>query len=398
VDRFKKFVKRNVYVFFSFVIFTTSLLFTGIVLLVFSVAPSVKETSVGHIYIGNIKSSSYETVLNNEINTWKRNTVYLFKYQDYVFELDTDIFVFDSEQTVQNIKENQKNVAYFSIEETQKQLIYNEMEKVFTTSIMESINFEELILQVREDLGKLIHVKTYQLFHHFLDSSSYVVLSEVIIQNVELSDVTQIVENIDDFLIKKKSRFSLLRLLQDTNLNNDQLSIVASGLLKLAHKTSLTGFVFQQNNQLPNWAEQGMNVRILRVNQYDLTFFNHQEYDYQVLIEQVDSNSIKMSLLGYPSIHSYDFSSIIKTSIPFEIIYIEDDSIDVNTPNVEIIDREDSIIYRSLVQEGREGSVIFYLRTTLFLNKEPETIKIFDEQYKALPRVYHEHTIMKEVD
>jgi hypothetical protein len=208
-------------------------------------------------------------------------------------------------------------------------------------------------------------------------------------------DVDQIIEKISSIEIPKQRRFSLLEQIDDLGLTNEQMSIIASGLQGVIVNTHFNGFIFEQNIETPSWASPGQDVRILRVNRFDFTFFNSLDYGFSLEIEEVNNNTLSFSLLGIPYITTYTSEFVVQATIPYQTIYIDNDTINELTPGVIITETDEEFIYRVLIQSGINGEVIFYNRTTTVTGSAPVTIKLFDEQYLPVDEIYHEHIVEK---
>jgi len=51
--------------------------------------------------------------------------------------------------------------------------------------------------------------------------------------------------------------------------------------------------------------------------------------------------------------------------------------------------------YHLLLQDGSDGKIISYMRTTTTLNGTPVTVKLYDEMYDAINMIYEENIVDK---
>lgn len=388
-------LKKNVYLVTTTVIFIFSVIFASAIFIGLEVVGEINRTSVGFVYLGNKTETQYENILNSEIQTWKRNAVYTVYFQEYRFEIDLDYFSFDTEKTLSMLRKNVNNKAYFAISDVSKTELLTDFYNQYTDSIIDEFDSDLFISEILKDMQLLYVKKDYQL-QDFLSTDLYnYVIDIAIIDQITPVDVNQILNKVTSFTIPKSSRFSLLNTLSSYQLTNTQLSIIASGLQGILDVTSMSGFMYEQNRELPIWADYGTNVRILQVNRYDFTFFNHLNYHLRVLIEQIDATTLSFSLVGYPFVTQYQSISELQIVIPFPTVIINDDSIATH-PDVVITDTETETTYRLKTQDGVDGFVIFYYRIVTEMNREPMTYRIYDEQYLPISEIIYEYVVLKE--
>jgi len=103
-------------------------------------------------------------------------------------------------------------------------------------------------------------------------------------------------------------------------------------------------------------------------------------------------------LLGYPFLTDYQGTIVQATVIPFDIVFVADDSLTAATPEVQIIDNVDDTTYRLLVQTGSDGAIYFGIRTETPPGGIPVETRIFAEQYLPANETYRENIVPKDGD
>jgi len=238
-------------------------------------------------------------------------------------------------------------------------------------------------------------LKTYQLREYLDISLSESLIKQVQLSNINPDDVQMIITEVNSLTINANSHFSLLDQFENTSLTNEQLSIIASGLEKVILETSFTGLSRYYYTVMPLWAEKGANVRILKVNHFDFTFFNNEEYTYEVLISENSESSLEFTLIGYPFISSYEIQVDDDTLIPYEIDIIDDDTLDALTEGVSIYETDTEIIYSLVVQVGVNGNQVIYHRTTQMLDGSSSTVYLFSENRLPVVEIIHQNIVSK---
>jgi len=381
----------------TLIVLVLSIAFAGFILAVFSIGNTVDQTSVGFIYLGNYDEDQYDTRLSREIDLWKVTADYRIEYQDYTYLVDLSMIDFDSDATISNLVKDRENKAYFNLSIDNIVTLEDEIMTQFTTSVTSTFNIELFTSDLMNDVSALKNRKIYDLTDYLEPNVSATTLDQAEVTSISSPDVLSIIAQVSSIYIGANQRFSLLNQLGDLPLTNEQLSIIASGIQAVTMNTNFNGFIFEQNYTLPTWASSGMNVRILRVNQFDFTFFNDFSFNYQILIEQVDATTLSFSLLGYPLITAYETTPVFQVSIPFQTIYIVNEDINELTENVIITETDTEYIYHVLIQTGVAGHVTFYMRTETRLGELGDSIKLFDEESLPTPEIYYENIVDKEV-
>ncbi len=398
MHQIKKYISRNTYVFLTTMALVFSLVFALVIYLFFGMTQTIDQTSVGHIYLGNQPEARHDEILNREINLWIEQADYRLVYQDYTYDLDLSHFTYDGEETLLRLVANERNVAFFELDVAAKAALSAELDAYFTDTFMAMIDIDRLFSDIQDAMGQLLTIKHFRLYDYFLEDQSRHLLGNVILTNLTEADVDAIIDQTETFAIRGNARFSLLTVQSGTTLDNDQLSIIASGLLHLIGPTHLSGIITQNQQTVPVYGDVGMNVRILRINQYDLTFFNTYDYPLTVDMVKVNATTLEMRLLGYPYLTTYTVTMSVMSTLPFVTTTVFDGTLGPTTPGVDIIEDDDTITYRVLTQTGVDGQYLYFFRTIDRLHDDAVTVKIHEELYWPQPTIYRERIVDKEDD
>ncbi|PKK96438.1 MAG: hypothetical protein CVV58_06350 [Tenericutes bacterium HGW-Tenericutes-3] len=391
-------IKRNIYLVVSILVFASSIAFAASTMGVLGIGNNNDDTSVGYIYLGGLDESDYESVLNQKVSLWQSEATYVVVFQGYTYEINLDLFQFDISSTLSNLETGVKNQAYFTITEDNKNLLVDQLNISFTNEIIVGFDVESFVSHVLNDMGSLKTFKTYLLKDFLPETLPTHSMNMALVSNLSSDFVNAIVsESVYEISIEPKTRFSLLETFKDSTFTNEQLSIIASAMQKLLRNSPMTNYTFEQYPIMPTWAEAGMNVRILSVNQFDFSFYNPLEYSLTITVYKESDNELLFTLDSYPFISTFSSSTTILTSIPFQDLNFEDESVNEFTANVEIWDETtEDITYRVLVTPGVNGSIIAYTRTETLLSGETETITLYEEETMAVNAVYHYYTYLKD--
>ncbi len=388
--------KRNIYFMISIITLFIAIVFAATMFFVNDISNPPSSTTLGSIYLGAYEKDQYEGIVNAEINSYLDDAVYQISYQNSIYNIDLSLFDFNFELTMSSIVDNQENHAYFSISETNLTDLASQLELNFSSRVSDVIQLDDLVEQITQDMGNMISLKQYQLADYFTTDSDLTSLNESVINQVNNLDVAKIIEIVEQITIEPHSRYSILEHLGALDLTNEQLSIISTGILKVIVKSHMNGFIFHTNPELPMWAATGYNVRVLKVNQYDFSFYNSFEYTYQIDIEQIGLTSLRFTLSGVPFVDVYDVIVEDKVVIPRDTIYYENEDLNEFTPDITIIDTALDTTYLLLLEAGYDGNIYYINRTVTDAFGTITQYKIYEEQYNAQPDIYDRFIIEKE--
>jgi len=358
------------------------------IFLVYDFSTQENETTVGSVFLGGVDDSQYQQVLSSEVNEYLDVLNFDIKYQGVSVNLPSTLFTPNIDVTISEIKQNSQNKVVFTIEASHQGEILNHIDSMFTQNYLNLIDSEKLFNALISDLGDMVLIKDYQLEDYFVDSAFNQSLYTDVVAGVNASDVTKILNQMDTIVIKPHSRFSILNELENYDLTNEQLSVLATGMLKVLTNTHMNGFVFHTYPEEPIWATLGYNVRVLKVNGYDFTFYNANDFEYHIELSQFLLNTISFSLKGVPQVFDYEVNINKQATVPIENIYIDNHTLNAFTPGVVEITTETETRYELLIEAGTEGGVYTIYRTVTNADGHSIIEKLYDLYMPSQSNIY----------
>jgi len=379
---------QNLYFILSFIILGSALIFTVLFLTWFGIDAEPNQTSVGIIYLGDLEEEQYASRIESEVLVWKSTAVYDIYYQNEIFKVDLNLFDLDIDGILTNIQFNKQNQALFTLTEDHKATLIQQLNTFFTEDVTEALDIDTLIDDIIHEMGRLIRRKSFALVSYLDPLLANHEIDSYEIKNLSEADIN-IMKMIEPLIVEPYSRFSTLKALEIYDLTNEQMSMIATAILTTSLNSHFSGFDFSSYPEDPEWAEFDYNVRILRLNRYDLTFFNNLNQTFKFIIQQTSDNSIKVALEGYPYLVTYETIIREMYAVNYPTYEVENLELDETAEGIEIIDNHGVPYYRVLVQEGQNGSVISYFRSMVRLEDEPILTRLFEIQLEPTPMIYH---------
>jgi hypothetical protein len=389
MDKLKRWIRNNLLFFISLVLLGGSLVFTTVILIEFRVTSQLESTRVGHIYLGNSKNS-YESILYQEISDFYLEAEYTMSYQGHELEIDLDYFDFDMAETKNNITANENNLAYFSLSANNLSELEGDILSTFGSNVYDNLDLDLIVDAISNSLSSLELFTELDLGNFF---ESTVHSSVLISKTYNLSNQTLLnnLAALTPFTVESTSNFSLLDSTSDYGFDNETLSFIASAMINLLLESHFDNFIFHQYDQLPSWASSGMNVKILRVNEFDLQFSNSFQNNYQITFT-VENSNVTVELLGLPYADDYAIGTL-NTVIPYNTIYVEDSSLDDIAYKVSETDTD--IVYQKLLEPGVDGEIKTFQRTITLSTGETIVKTIFYEKIESIPEIISENIVEK---
>lgn len=353
-----KFFKSNFYVVVALVVFVAAAVFAFAFYQTNKGGSKILDTSVGHIYLGNVDDADENTVgisnmqykrLEEEVGKWKEDVIdrkgYVIVYQgrklviarpdanetnqdviliqNNAVKIIEDYLKINSSRTKNNFVQNSKdNKVYFMISETEWVNIATLLKGIFNIAMDHYIDREVFVDKINTAAGDFKYNCTIDLSTCLSSSAVRTIDSKTVsLNSTATAEQTTKFETLVDqivgtngrsFTIKgsQKYGFSLIDTFKDTGLNREHLSIIASGMAGLVQKTSFTGIqVFTDNNAYYSCDIEGTKIAAY-INTStgavkDFRLFNDETFDYTVNMTKDTDGNLKLDLVGYAFMDTY---------------------------------------------------------------------------------------------
>ena len=185
-------IKKNLYLIITSIVFGFSVIFSAVIFISLEVEGELNRTSVGFIYLGDKSPSQYNSILSLEVNRWANNANYTVYFQEYTYDIEMAYFTFDITKTLQLLRKNINNRAYFTLSTENQLLLEQDLRNQFTDLIIDEFDLESFVDDILRDLQVLFVKKEYQLETYLNEDISKTVIDVTQVTNVALDDVDYI--------------------------------------------------------------------------------------------------------------------------------------------------------------------------------------------------------------
>ena len=391
------YLKRNLYFMISLLTVFLTVVFAVVLLFVLDLGKSVSQTSVGFVYLGSYERNEYEDVLAPRITQWQNTADYELSYQEYTWEIDLNYFAFDALQTAVEVREDVNNPAFFTLNQTNEDLLYQSLTSDLTVDLMQAFDFDAFLSDLSMDMKLLKNRKLYELKDYLEQSLFTTVIDTLSIDQIDPLIVNELTSAFQEPLtIPANERFYLIESTNEFDLSNEALSVIASALQYLTVETPVEGYMFERYQDLPLWASSGVNVRILKLSNYDFSFFNPLQEALEMSIEQTAVDTLVFTLTGLPLLTAYEKDVVVGPTIYYQTTFIDNPLLDALTPGVVVTDTDTETTYELEVLAGTNGYITYYIRRVTPLGGTPSEIELYSEQTLPINRIVEQNIVVKE--
>lgn len=267
-------------------------------------------TSVGAIDVSGKTKSDAISMLEEKYVDWVKNTKFELQYSELIVPFDTNLFHFDSAQTVSAIVDGQQNQAVVTIEMLQ---VGEQIQILFPQLDSNKLELTKLTSDLSNTASQFINGSfSFNLSTDYLmvdPASQNAVISEAI---VELKDVPgelqAVIETNREILIDKEATFSVLEFAKNQKIENSTiLSVIATGIYQAILPSNFLITERSISSALPEYAVLGMEAKVNSAKRTDLVIVNPNKSLYTLELRLVN-NSLIVTLKGEKLLNNYKIS------------------------------------------------------------------------------------------
>jgi hypothetical protein len=280
-----------------------------------------QDTRLGNVYIGGLSEADIVPLLDERITFWYNDDSIVFElvYQDYTYEFDRDLMLFDLTISTYNIDPGEENVLLVQYQTEDLQMIRDEMYALpFLDTVKDNIDYTELIRAILEDASYMKTYSSQNVEDYFIDDAVHVTQIESIPFSVPTGvQIDSVIADLNEAFtdghipVYSKRLFDVLDVLGDI-LTDEEISTITPAMLETIWHTNfivnevhydnnidLTQYTVDTVHTHPKFGKNAVVNRIDSVNE-GFSFYNPNDLAYYFTIEKVDNSNAILHLHGNP--------------------------------------------------------------------------------------------------
>ncbi|MFP4078640.1 MAG: hypothetical protein ACOCU5_00690 [Bacillota bacterium] len=362
-----------------------SLVFFYFMVTGFNIGVYDENTMVGSVYVGGLDEDEAERKVRDRINEWleEDDVVYEIGYQGYYYTFDRELFTFDVDETMDNVREGTTTPIAVSYSPGALNTIEFEIsQEPFMEDLQDVFDFEAVIEDVLDDAAVLREFSRMELSQYFLDRDLAVeTIHEVTMPYPQGVDEDEFLGKLDEAYedrtvsLGPRETFSVQERFDET-FTSSELNALGSILLEVILPTDMVLIERHYNPQIDfnqytveDYPYYGRNVRVNRNIGYDFVFENVNEQNYEFEFFEGPDDRLGVRLIGPPYLNSFSVTD-------------EDDAKTYLEHGTETTSDPDS------VRVGRDGVAVIMRREERDIHDEVvEDYEVVFEYYPSISEV-----------
>jgi hypothetical protein len=268
-------------------------------------------TTIGALDVSGKTKDEARSLLEKRHATWIKDTSIELIYGEKVAPTDLIQFHLDAQQTVDSIKDGQKNPAYIIIDKSQ---VEEQLQIQFPQLKASDFDLEKLTASLNEKAA-LFESGSFDLnlYNDFLlanhTKKDAVINVAVVDLNEVPEDLQALIEKYPIINIEEESTFSLLEFAKKQKIGESAtLNILATGIYQAILPSNFSIEERNIGNALPEYSSIGFEAKVNQSKKSDLVIANPNKAKY-ILELQLDNDQLKVTLKGERFLYNYQIST-----------------------------------------------------------------------------------------
>lgn len=266
------------------------------------------NTTIGSLNISGKSKQEASTLLNSAAEKWAEKTVLNITYKESKMTVDNEIFTFQTDKTIASLLSNQKNIAIVSVNSDALLEDIYDMALSLASAPLDKDKLAKDLAVSAEFLTE--GSKTLEL-ENYIDGDTgedEVIAESTVNLGSAASAMEELISLIQPIEIKAETQFSLLQKMSELDgktYNSDTLSRLGTAIYEAVLPTNFSIIERNISNQLPGYAELGLEAHVDSEIGHDLVLANTNDATYRIEL-QVEGKKLKATLKGQSFLNTYE--------------------------------------------------------------------------------------------
>ncbi len=279
-------------------------------------------TTISALDVSGKTEDEAKSLLEEKYVDWLKDTSINLQYGEKIASFDLNQFHLDSQQTIDSLKDGQKNSAYITVDKLkvgeQLGILFPQLNSsdVDLDKLTNSLNSTSVLFESG--------LQTLDLHQDFLLASKTekdAVLNSAVITMKELPFALQsIIDNNPKIEIPEGASFSLLDFAKKQKITDvDSLNIIATGIYQAILPSNFSIVERNISSSLPSYSSFGYEAKVNLTKKADLVITNPNKAKY-ILKLTLEDKQMKVTLKGEKLVYKYQISTKDEQKLAFKTI------------------------------------------------------------------------------
>lgn len=268
-------------------------------------------SAIGVINVSGKTKDEAISLLEEKYIDWLKETTIELQYGEKTASFDINQFDLDAQQTVDSMKDGQKNPAFITVDKLQ---VEEQLEILFPQIKTNEVDVDKLTRSLNSTAALFESgSQTIDLFNDFLISDHIKKDSIINTAVLEISDIPlglqSVIEKNPEIEIAAGSTFSLLEFAKKQKIEDiDSLNVIATGIYQVILPSSFSILERNISSNLPDYSSLGYEAKVNPINRADLVIANPNKAKY-ILKLLLKNNQFKVNLIGEELVYTYQITT-----------------------------------------------------------------------------------------
>ncbi len=272
------------------------------------------DTRLGNVYIGGLAEDEIFSRLDEKITYWYNDDMIVFelRYQNYNYEFNRDLLVFNVETSSMSIQDGVTNELLVSIQGADRNAIEDEISNLlFLEDVIDNVDLHRLINDMLQDASLMKSYSCKNIEDYLIDPGLSIVelgnstfsIPQGVVGATVISKVNEVFAD-GKILINSNSLFDITEVF-GTTMNDSEMTVLSTAMLDLI---LVTNFLIDEEHYNPNidftmytienYPYFAHNAVVNQVVDQSFSFYNPNKSDYYFTLEIVDETTLDLKLYG----------------------------------------------------------------------------------------------------
>lgn len=268
-------------------------------------------TTIGALDVSGKTEDEAKSLLEEKYVAWLKDTSIELQYGEKTFPFDLNQFHLDSEQTIDSIKDGEKNSAFFTVDKIQ---VEEQLKILFPQLKTSDVDLDKLTTSLNSTAALFeSSSQTLDLHNDFLlaghINKDAVLNTAVVIMNEVPFALQTVIDKNPKIEISEGSTFSLLEFAEKQKIEDpDSLNMIATGIYQAIIPSNFKIVERNISNSLPNYSNLGFEAEVNSSKNADLVIANPNKAMYFLKLT-LENKQLKITLTGEKFVYKYQITT-----------------------------------------------------------------------------------------